>query len=617
MSQQPETKQAKHTNATTTDWQAEITRRRARTTAHLWGAMLVGGAVTILTAYFVATPRLEPREIVAQLAPLIAIWFFMLVWGIWPKMAEHHRATGVISLSYLVGVIILVQSPNSAGGQIWFLMLIPTVFVLSGKRGGIIASMASLLTYGAVTLAHRLGWIVPRPSLVATIVNTIYTNGLLFILALAILTPIFSSLTRSWVKTAQRAQTANRQLAAQLESQAQAYHQLQTQSTLLEATNQIIQAISGTLSFETLPAQVVRQVEQALDDWDIYHVGLFLLSTENADDGNDRAVLKAATSEAGRLAVETGYGMELNTESPIGKAIIRRHASILSAEECQQTSQLGALALPHTRSEIVLPLQSGEEVIGVLDIHSSKENAFSTENLVLFQALAHQVATAIRNAQLFSRTNALLEEVQDIQRRYLGEAWRELLSRQPIQAISSSSLDDLHQDPSIQAMRRQALTKGETIVHSNDLGKASEPTKNTGLHKNGNGVASMIMPLKLRGQVIGTITVCDPRSRRRWTEAEINMAETIAEQTALTIENLRLLEETQRRAAQERLVSEIAGQVRASLNPDTVLKTTIRELGRALGAEVASIEIMPPPQEGPNGSHSNGNGNTGMKSEQS
>ena len=95
------------------------------------------------------------------------------------------------------------------------------------------------------------------------------------------------------------------------------------------------------------------------------------------------------------------------------------------------------------------------------------------------------------------------------------------------------------------------------------------------------------------------------------------MAETIAEQTALTIENLRLLEETQRRAAQERLVSEIAGQVRASLNPDTVLKTTIRELGRALGAEVASIEIMPPPQEGPNGSHSNGNGNTGMKSEQS
>lgn len=609
MSEQPETKQMKPANIVITDWQTEITHHRDRAITHLLGTMLVGGAISILTIYLIAAPRLGSRRALTQLAPLIIPWFFILVWGIWPRMTERHRAIGLIGLSYLVGVILLVQSHQLTGGQIWFLMLTPIAFVLLGERGGIITGVASLLAYGAVALIHRLGWVVPHPSFVTIVINMIHTEGPLFVLAILIMIPMFSSLARSLMKAAQEAKTVSRQLATQLESQAQAYRQLQTQSILSRATNQIIQTIGRVLSFETLPAQVVQQVEHALSDWDVYHVGLFLL---NVDGESDHAVLKAATSETGRLAVETGYRIKVDTESPIGQVIIRRQASILSAEERQQTTQLGALVLPHTHSEIVIPLQSGEEIIGVLDIHSGKEDAFDEENLSLFQMMAGQVATAIRNAQLFSRTNALLEEVQDIQRRYLGEAWRELLSRQPARAISSSSLDDLHRDPSIHAMRRQAMTEGEIIVFGNGLGEASEPEGHTGAHPSENGIPGMIVPLKIRGQVIGTITVCDPRSRRRWTETEINMAETIAEQIALTIENLRLLEETQRRAAQERLIGEIAGQVRASLNPDTVLKTTIRELGRALGAEVASIEITPPPQEGPNGSPPTGYGDAGV-----
>ena len=58
------------------------------------------------------------------------------------------------------------------------------------------------------------------------------------------------------------------------------------------------------------------------------------------------------------------------------------------------------------------------------------------------------------------------------------------------------------------------------------------------------------------------------------------------------------MDETQRRAARERLVGKIAGQVWASLDPDTILRTMVRELGHALGAELTTVEITGPRRDG-------------------
>jgi GAF domain-containing protein len=60
---------------------------------------------------------------------------------------------------------------------------------------------------------------------------------------------------------------------------------------------------------------------------------------------------------------------------------------------------------------------------------------------------------------------------------------------------------------------------------------------------------------------------------------------------ALAAENLRLLDETQRRATRERLVSEITAKVRASMDVDTILQTAVRELGAALGTDRAFVQL--------------------------
>jgi signal transduction histidine kinase len=59
--------------------------------------------------------------------------------------------------------------------------------------------------------------------------------------------------------------------------------------------------------------------------------------------------------------------------------------------------------LPNTRSELALPLISRGKVIGALGIQSDKEAAFSEEDIVIFQAMADQLANAIHNAYFYTQ----------------------------------------------------------------------------------------------------------------------------------------------------------------------------------------------------------------------
>jgi hypothetical protein len=58
---------------------------------------------------------------------------------------------------------------------------------------------------------------------------------------------------------------------------------------------------------------------------------------------------------------------------------------------------------------------------------------------------------------------------------------------------------------------------------------------------------------------------------------------------SLSLESARLFQETQRRAARERLTGEIAARMRETLDVDAVLETAVREIGRALN--IAEIEV--------------------------
>ena len=69
-----------------------------------------------------------------------------------------------------------------------------------------------------------------------------------------------------------------------------------------------------------------------------------------------------------------------------------------------------------TRSQLVLPLKIGDEIIGVLDIHSSRSNDFESKDLRYYQLLADQIAIEIENVRLYEKTQNMIEDISDIDR---------------------------------------------------------------------------------------------------------------------------------------------------------------------------------------------------------
>jgi GAF domain-containing protein len=104
--------------------------------------------------------------------------------------------------------------------------------------------------------------------------------------------------------------------------------------------------------------------------------------------------------------------------SMVGKCILKGEAQIASSFKNGVTRFKNPL-LPETRSELALPLISQGKTIGALTIQASQEDAFSKEDITTFQTLASLLASSITNARLFHQTQKALDEIQEVQRRYV------------------------------------------------------------------------------------------------------------------------------------------------------------------------------------------------------
>jgi hypothetical protein len=71
----------------------------------------------------------------------------------------------------------------------------------------------------------------------------------------------------------------------------------------------------------------------------------------------------------------------------------------------------------------------------------------------------------------------------------------------------------------------------------------------------------------------------------------MDMIKAVAERVAISAENARLFEETNRRAERERLVTAITAKIRSTNNPDVMIQTALDELKTALGA--TRVQLVP------------------------
>jgi len=454
--------------------------------------------------------------------------------------------------------------------------------------------LRSVTILGGVLLAFlliRLMWQEPSGAGLPSLYFAAYTVAL----AILLLQWMFnSSSTRALREAGERVTEATRSqtiLEERADELATANALLQKRTLQLQAADQISQAVASVLDPNELAQQAVNLIRERFD---LYYVGLFLI-----DESERWAVLQAGTGEAGRRMLARDYKVEIDDTSTVGWCMANAQVRIAPGPDVMDSNgrtehstepPRGSLSdvnslLPEARSKMALPLRSRGQVIGALDVQSTGREAFSQEDIAVLQAVAERVAVAIDNAQLFAEIQARLEEMETSQRQSAREQWTDIA---PTRAVTSYErarpdaipLEDAATSGDISALDRvieQAMARREAVVQSN-----------TG---NGTEQAALVVPISLRGEPLGALGLHETGGKRRWTDDEIALIEAVADQMALAIENARLLEETQRRARQERHVADISARVRSSTEVDTILRTAIRELGRTLRASDGLIRL--------------------------
>ena len=104
-------------------------------------------------------------------------------------------------------------------------------------------------------------------------------------------------------------------------------------------------------------------------------------------------------------------------------------------------------------------------------------------------------------------------------------------------------------------------------------------------------VANATTPLIGRAGVVGTLVVSLTTPGRVFTEHDMRMLQMLADQTTLTFENIRLLEQTRARVDRERQVRAITDKIRRGTDRDAIMRATLEELSRMFDAPEAIIRL--------------------------
>ncbi len=227
---------------------------------------------------------------------------------------------------------------------------------------------------------------------------------------------------------------------------------------------------------------------------------------------------------------------------------------------------------------MALPLTIRGEVIGVLDVQSTKPGAFTENDAKTLSILADQVAVAIQNARLFGQNQQAREEAEALYLQYVRTDWATFAKQETNIGYQQSMSGGTPLEVPIESEEiHNAIQKGELVVLDG---------------QNSNSHPSIAVPVKLRGQTIGVLNVKSPTQDRKWNQDEIKLAQAISDRLALALDNARLLQQSQRNAAKEAKIGEVTAKIGASINMRNVLQTAVEELGRALPGSDIVIQFQ-------------------------
>ncbi|MFZ5912330.1 MAG: PAS domain S-box protein [Chloroflexota bacterium] len=269
----------------------------------------------------------------------------------------------------------------------------------------------------------------------------------------------------------------------------------------VQVSTEIAQEISQAAELSELFQRVVTLAKERLG---YYHTQLL-----RYDPSQDAVVLINGYGEIGEKMLAMGHRMEMGrgligTAAALGQTVMR---STLADDPDWQPNPL----LPDTKGEIAVPIKLGDQVLGVLDVQSSRPGALTEDDRLLLEGLCGQIAVAIEQTRLRQEMAEHLEEINRLYRAMSHEGW--------------------------QAFREKADIPTGFMFDQGGLRTIQEASL----------AEELFAPIPLAlpgGEVIGKVAVADEPHRPLTPDDQVFL-EQVSEQVALALESARLFEQTQ------------------------------------------------------------------------
>jgi GAF domain-containing protein/DNA-binding response OmpR family regulator len=279
-----------------------------------------------------------------------------------------------------------------------------------------------------------------------------------------------------------------------------------------------------------------RAISLICTEFGFYHAQVFLV-----DDARMNAVLRYSYGKAGEKLLAQNFKIPVGSESVIGMVTGKGQPVIVNDTRWHDKSAPYAQnpILTDTRAELGLPLRSGGQVIGVLDIQSRTTNAFKEEDLPVYSLLADQLAVAITTARLLSQTEKRIQQIDSLNKQLTRIAWESAEQRMQLDSSYVYNLVDVQP-------------------------KAPPPSTNEAFQT----------PIIIRGEHIGQIMAM-PDVGQEMSEGDKVILQAVASRVALAIENARLFQETQNSLAETSTLYQLSQYLNEADTLEEILQSII------------------------------------------
>ncbi len=352
--------------------------------------------------------------------------------------------------------------------------------------------------------------------------------------------------------------------------------------------------------------------------------------------GFDLALIAAPFPGGPRLSHILGeVPEEVNPETYLGQRnpllpCLQEGVSFLvqRVSESEQWKASPLLTALEAKSFVCLPVASARGVeAGVLAIAQQEIPSFTGQDEYLFELLSNQAAAAINNLDLLTETSHRFKEVNlllDFSRqltvlepsriiRSLIESSREVAyntqagmvalldsggnALTPQEAIGYANPEALlNISFSLEAtLPGQVFSSGEAwIVDEVDF--AAQYTLNSDdllCYQEGTGgvlpVSSLVVPIQSRENKLGVLILDNFKEAGAFSDEDKALIASLTQQTALALENARLFQAAEERAAQLQALSTAASQITVSLEPEELIESLLDSLADILPFDTGTL----------------------------